>query len=450
VTIRLRLTLWYAMTLVVLFTVVGGVVWYQYSRMVRETVDQELAARAEDIGASLGKSATATPDTVDPAWRGIFGAVFTRTGSLASASQDAPQGLAVPSLGRSTLTLGPAKVAYAIETIAGPNGTTIVAGRPLAQVDSGLADLARLMLMAGLIATLAALGGGWWLAGRALHPVSVMVREVNAIETGDLLRRLDVPSADDELGRLGRTLNAMLDRVAETVRRERRFVATASHDLRTPIATLQTELELAAAYEHDPDALLASIRLAHGDAVRLSALASDLLRLAEAESSGRELLRQPVSLREIVAGLVTRFAPLAEARGVRIVVTAPDAVVRVDRVRIEQAIGNLLNNAVLESEPGSQVEVVLLAAITSDAAGGTLAVDVLDRGPGVPAELRDRLFQPFGTGPAGRDGRTGLGLATAAAAVEAHGGDIRYEDRPGGGAWFTLKVPLPVAPGLGG
>jgi len=464
VTIRLRLTIWYAVTLVVLFAVVGGVVWYQYSRIVRETVDQELAARAEDLGASLGKSATATPDTVDPAWRGIFGAVFTRNGSLASASQDVPQGLVAPRLGRATLTLGPAKVAYAIEAIAGPDGTTIVAGRPLAQVDSGLADLARLMLLAGAIATLAALGGGWWLAGRALHPVSVMVREVNAIETGDLVRRLDVPAADDELGRLGRTLNAMLDRVAETVRRERRFVATASHDLRTPIATLQAELELSATYEHDADALLASIRLAHGDAVRLSALASDLLRLAEAESSGRELLRQPVSIREIVEGLITRFEPVAEARDVRMVVSAPDVIVSVDRVRIEQAIGNLLNNAVLESEPGTEVEIVVQttpADSTSETGtgggtagtrtgtgtgtgGGILAVDVLDRGPGVPPELRDRLFQPFGAGPAGRDGRSGLGLATAAAAVEAHGGHIRYEDRPGGGAWFRLEVPLPV------
>ena len=140
-TIRLRLTIWYAVTLVVLFAVVGGVVWYQYSRIVRETVDQELAARAEDLGASLGKSATATPDTTDPAWRGIFGAVFTRNGTLAGASQDVPEGLVAPRLGRATLTLGPAKVAYAIEAIAGPDGTTIVAGRPLAQVDSGLADL---------------------------------------------------------------------------------------------------------------------------------------------------------------------------------------------------------------------------------------------------------------------------------------------------------------------
>jgi two-component system OmpR family sensor kinase len=272
-----------------------------------------------------------------------------------------------------------------------------------------------------------------------------MVREANAIETGDLVRRLEVSAADDELSRLGRTLNAMLDRVAETVRRERRFVATASHDLRTPIATLQAELELATTYEHDPEALRASIRLAHGDAVRLAALASDLLRLAEAESSGRELLREPVSIGDLVAGVVARFAPVASAREVQIVVTAPDTTARIDRIRIEQAIGNLLGNAILESAPGSQVEVIVGDSRAADTEAGTLVVDVLDRGPGVAPEVRDRLFQPFGAGPAGRDGRTGLGLATAAAAVEAHGGRIRYQDRPGGGARFTIEVPVPAA-----
>ncbi len=445
-TIRLRLTLWYAVTLVVLFTIVGTVVWTQYDRMVRETSDQELAARAEDVASSLGASATGSADTADPAWRGIFAAVFTQSGSLASASHDAPAGLARPALGRSTLRIGASWTAYAIEAIAGPNGTVIVAGRPLAQIEAGLADLARLMLFAGLIATLAGLGGGWWLAGRALHPVSVMVREANAIGTGELGHRLQVPATDDELGRLGRTLNDMLDRVAETVRRERRFVAAASHDLRTPIATLQAELELAAAHGHDPDTLLASIRMAHGDAVRLAALASDLLRLAEADASGRELLRGPVSIRDLVAGLITRYAPVAAARGVLVTVGGPDAVVRVDRVRIEQAIGNLLTNAVRESAPGTEVQVIVHATPPTAATGGTLAVDVLDRGPGVPAEIRDRLFQPFGARPAGRDGRTGLGLATAAAAVEAHGGRLRYEDRPSGGAQFSLEVPLPPDP----
>jgi len=445
-TIRLRLTLWYAVTLVVLFLIVGGVVWYQYSRMVRETSDQELAARAEDVAASLGKSAAASPDTADPAWRGIFAAVFTRAGTLVSASQDAPVGLTPPLLGRSTLRVRPDGEAYAVEVIAGPDGTTIVAGRPLGKIEAGLADLARLMLFAGLASTLAALGGGWWLAGRALHPVSVMVREANAIGTGDLGRRLQVPAADDELGRLGRTLNDMLDRVAETVRRERRFVAAASHDLRTPIATLQAELELAADHGHDPELLLAAIRMAHGDAVRLAVLASDLLRLAEADSSGRELLRQPVSILDLVAGLTTRFAPVAAAGGVKITVGGSDAVVLVDRVRIEQAIGNLLTNAVRESAPGTEVLVMVQATPPTARTGGTLVVDVLDRGPGVPADIRDRLFQPFGARPAGRDGRTGLGLATAAAAVEAHGGHLRYDERPGGGAQFRLDVPLPPEP----
>jgi two-component system, OmpR family, sensor kinase len=450
-TIRLRLGLWYAATLVVLFAVVGGIVWYQYSRMVRDTVDQELAARADDIRSSMSTSSTSGPDTTDPAWRGIFGAVFDARGMLASSSLDTPPGMTVPALGHSTMRLGPGGAAFAVVAIDGPAGSTVVAGRALAAIDGGLADLARLMLVAACLATLAALAGGWWLAGRALHPVSVMVREAHAIEMGDLGQRLRVPAADDELGRLARTLNGMLDRVAETVRRERRFVATASHDLRTPIATLQAELELASVSGNDPVALLASIRAAHGDAIRLASLAADLLHLAEADESGRALLRRPVAIREVLDGLVARFAPVAALRAVHIRVDAPDVVVVVDRVRLEQAIGNLLGNAIRESDPGLDVDIRVDAQPIRATGDTLLVVDVLDRGPGVPAELRDRLFQPFGAGPSARDTRTGLGLATVAAAVHAHGGSVRYEDRPGGGAWFRIEVPVsgaePPVPG---
>ena len=445
-TIRLRLSLWYAATLVVVFVVVGGLVWYQYSRTVRETVDQELAARAEDISSSLGKTSTASPDTTDPAWRGIFGAVFDAHDVLSNASQDTPPGITVPALGQSTLRLGPSRAAYAVVTIAGPGGSTIVAGRPLAPVDAGLADLGRVMLLAGSVATLAALAGGWWLAGRALHPVSVMVREAQAIQTGDLDRRLRVPSTDDELGRLARTLNGLLERVAETVRRERRFVVTASHDLRTPIATLQAELELASGIGQDPEALRAAIRAAQGDAIRLASLAADLLHLAEADESGRALLRQPVAIREVTDGLVARFAPVAMAQGVRISADVPDAIVMVDRVRLEQAIGNLIGNAVRESPPGAEVEVRVDLRSAGPSVTGLLTLVVLDRGPGVPIELQDRLFLPFGTGPTGRDGRMGLGLATVAAAVRAHGGTVGYSDRPGGGACFRVEIPVLAQP----
>lgn len=440
-TIRLRLTLWFAGILVLVFAIVSGLTWLQYSRMVRQTLDQELAARADDVRSSLGASATASPDTTDPAWLGIFAAVFDRHGRLRSASRDAPAGLSEPALGQRTVHLGPTSIAYAVDALAGPDGTTIVAGRPLDPVERGLRDLAWLMLSAGLLAASASFVGGWWVAGRALRPVDAMVREANAIGTGDLARRLPIPSAQDEIGRLARTLNALLERVAETVRRERRFVAVASHDLRTPLAALTMELELAASHPSDRATLLQSVRAAQADAIRLTALASDLLRLAEADASGRDLLRQDVPLKGLVETVIDRVRPLAETRDIRIALSATETAVDVDRVRLEQAIGNLLGNAIRESPDGETVEV--RASADADGAGRrTLEIDVLDRGPGVPGDLRDRLFQPFGAGPAGRDGRAGLGLATAAAATIAHGGRITYQDRPGGGAWFRIMLPV--------
>ncbi len=439
-TIRRRLTIWYAATLAVLLVVVGGVIWLQYGRTLRSTLDQEVRARAEDVRQALESSTGASPETTDPAWLGIFAAVFRSNGSLAGASHDTPAGLALPPIGARTENVGPSGAAYAIVAVAGPDGTVIVAGRPLALFDRSLADLAWLMALAGLLAVAVSVGGGWWLAGRALRPVDGMVAEANAIGMADLGRRLRVPPTEDEMSRLARTLNDLLERVSGGVRRERFFVAAASHDLRTPIAALQTELELAARHERDPDALLGSIRAAHADTVHLSSLAANLLRLAEAEPGGRELLREPVSLRELLDGVVARFAPLAAVRDVSIRVTAPAVSVIVDRLRLEQAVGNLLSNAVLESAGGSEVEVDARTEQTSRH-GLELRVEVLDRGPGVSAAIRDRLFEPFGKGSA-REGRTGLGLATAFAAARAHDGTISYQDRIGGGASFTISLPL--------
>lgn len=439
--IRLRLTLWYAATLVGLFLVGGTIIWVQYGRMLQSTTQDTLRARAEDVRLSLAVNGNGRPETTDPAWLGIFAAVFTRTGALASASRDTPAGIVPPPVGSYTMRLGPQGLSYAVEVTPGPQGMTIVAGRPMAQIDASLKDLAALMAGVGLLAGGASVVGGWRLAGRALRPVGLMVREANSIGMEDLERRLPVSPADDEVSRLARTMNSLLDRVAEGVRREHRFVMTASHELRTPIAALQTELELASTHERDPAALLAAIHAAHADTVRLAALASDLLRLAEADSAGRELLRQSVSLRELADGMVARFGPLATPRGVRVVVDAPDASVFVDRLRIEQALGNLLSNAILESGDEGEVEVRARVLAGAGKEARRLEVDVLDRGPGVPAALRDRLFMPFGSGPSGREGRTGLGLATAAAAVRAHEGRIWYRDRPGGGAWFGFVVP---------
>src|SRR2546427_178391 len=133
--------------------------------------------------------------------------------------------------------------------------------------------------------------------------------------------------------------------LAESVRRERAFISAASHDLRTPIAALRTELELAERTPDDREGLLAAVRLAHADAVRLSNLAADLLGLAEAEATGRGIVRLPVGVNQLVEGAITRVQPLAAERSTQIQFLGSVAIVNVDRVRLEQALVNLLSNA---------------------------------------------------------------------------------------------------------
>ncbi|HEY8921277.1 MAG TPA: ATP-binding protein, partial [Candidatus Limnocylindria bacterium] len=179
---------------------------------------------------------------------------------------------------------------------------------------------------------------------------------------------------------------------------------------------------------------------ARGDAARLADLAADLIELVAAEATGRPLVRTPTSVSDLADSVVRRLETLARAAEVSVAIDATDAQVSLDRVRADQAVGNLVANAIAHAPPGSTVEV--RARVESAEAGPMLEVDVLDRGPGVRLEERDLIFEPFQRGVGARGGGAGLGLATARAAAEAHGGEIGVDDRPGGGARFWIRLPV--------
>jgi len=445
VTIRRRLTLWYGAAIAATFVAFGLVIWFQYAASLRISLDETLAVQASDVRAALRVGDPASITREDPAEPGIFTAVFDASGRLVRESTGVPIGLREPPRisppeSPETQTVLLRGQTYSLLALEAGAGRTIVTGSSLAAVDRSLASLARLEVIVGLFGSLLSLAGGWWLAGRALRPVDVLTREAETIGLDDLERRLPEPRQLDELGRLARTLNAMLERVRAAVRREHALLAAVSHDLRTPIAALRAELELADDPSIDREALLASVRAAHGDTVRLGELANDLLSLAEAEAGGRELVRETIDVDALVAGPVRRLEPLAVERSITVEPHAPPTPVVVDRIRLEQALSNLLSNALRIVPAGSRVEIVAGVVHHSPR---TLEVDVLDRGPGVPPAAQTRLFVPFGARSAGEAGTggTGLGLATAAAAVRAHGGEIGYRDRPGGGAIFWFRVP---------
>ena len=435
--IRLRLTLGYAFALMAVVFAVGLLVWFQLGRDLRASLDDALQVQVSAVRDEYETDESASLAVRDPGRPGISSAIFAPDGTLLRASANAPT-FTVPPSGTSEQVVDGHQ--YALYAEAGRGGATIVAASSVAEVQRALDLLGGLLLGVGVAAGVVGLAGAWWLAGLALAPMATMTRELSSIGVADLGMRVSQTENNDEVGRLASAVNSMLGRIDEGVRRQAAFVAAASHDLRTPIAALRTELELARRGPRDSTALLSAIDAAHGDSVRLTGLANDLLALAEAEPGGRQLLRQPISARALVESCVADQAVLADRRQVNILVSAPETTVSVDRSRMEQALRNLISNALRFGPRGTTVEVS--ADVQPDHAAPSrqmLEISVADRGPGVAQKLRQSLFLPF----AARSGEehSGLGLAVAAAAVRAHGGSIEYHDREGGGALFSLSVP---------
>jgi two-component system OmpR family sensor kinase len=260
-----------------------------------------------------------------------------------------------------------------------------------------------------------------------------MRREAEAVSASRPGRRLPLPRADDEISRLGRTLNAMLGRLETALERERRFVSDASHELRTPLASLRTELELAHRRERTREELEAALRSAAEETERLSQLAEDLLVLARAQGGELPVRRERIRVDELLSDVKERFAQRAAEAG-RPLETDADGVLELsaDRLRTEQALGNLVENALRHGRGR-----ILLLARMDD---GHVELHVRDEGPGFSAEFIEHAFEPFRRADPARSGPgAGLGLAIVDVIARAHGGAARAANLDGGAdAWLEL------------
>jgi signal transduction histidine kinase len=273
----------------------------------------------------------------------------------------------------------------------------------------------------------------WILVGRALRPVESIRRQVAAISESGLDRRVPEPALGDEVGRLARTMNAMLERLQRSAERQRRFVSDASHELRSPLAAARTTLEVALTHPGSTT-LEATAAGALAEAERMERLIADLLFLARGDEGRPAAEGGPVDVDDLVRAEVARV----RSRG-RVTVDASGvAAGRVWGVagHLEQAERNLVENA--ERHARSAMSVALSHH------GPTLVLEVVDDGPGVPAEDRERIFDRFVRldEARGRDaGGAGLGLAITREIVVAHGGEVSVADAPRGGARFVVRLP---------
>jgi signal transduction histidine kinase len=427
--IRARLAVAYGLALATTIALTGVLVWLEMSGSLMQSVEETLATRAEAVLSSLenqGQTGLQESDVPEP---GVWTALLNKQGAVIDSTVGAPATLPTApgqfvSGGRRYLT----RIDHA------QDGTTVVTGADLASLQAAEAALARILLGIGLSVGSLSLVAGWLLAGRALRPIGRLIIEAEALDASDLSRRLNVPAQRDEVGRLTMTLNLMLDRMSDAVSRQRLFIAQASHELRTPLAALRAELDLA----DDDAATLAdyrvAIRDARVDAMRLGNLATELLQLAAGDES-QQLVRGRVALRDLTTSALRSIAPLAGRAQAAINVDVPDLEIVVDRTRLEQAIVNLLSNAILHSSGPASVD------LTGDVSGGFLRITVADRGPGFgDGDLR-QLFEPFQRGRNARGPGSGLGLALVAAVARAHGGSFGAMNRPDGGAVVSIWIP---------
>jgi signal transduction histidine kinase len=278
----------------------------------------------------------------------------------------------------------------------------------------------------------------WWVVGLAMRPVAELRYGAQEITAAGLAnQRLPVPGARDEIRRLAVTLNAMLDRIDAATARQRTFIGDAAHELRSPIASLRLQLEVAARLGPSED-WEQTVTDVLADVDRLDRLVADLLALARLDESVGVLRYHPVRLDDVVAEVVADFA---SAR-VPVTCTGTPVTVHGDPDGLRRVVLNLVDNAVRHAR--TAVTVSVGQDDTEAAPRGSAQVIVADDGPGIPAQDRDRVFDRFVRGDASRSrqsGGTGLGLAIVRELVRAHGGSVHLEDNYPG---LRAVVQLPV------
>jgi len=449
--LRLKMTFAFAGATAVLLGALGMFVYLRFESSLDGSLNLGLRSRADDVRALVtqadsGLRQAGGTSLASPGER--FAQIVRPNGSVLDETRSLPSRSLLSRGELSRADVGPTFIER--KTIPGAAGSSrllaipvraqdqpmvVVVGTSLRERDGALADLRTLLLLGGPVALALASLLGYGVAALSLRSVESIRRRAQHISLADAGQRLPVPPTNDELARLARTLNDMLARNEVAFQRERAFVGDASHELRSPLAILRAELEVALMGESSYEELRRAVASAAEEADRLSTLAEDLLMLAEADQGQLPLKREPIDVAESLRRLGERFTQLTRETGATVEITAaPDLQVSADALRLEQALGNLLENALRHG-----AHTVLVEA-ERDRDG--LELHVSDDGPGFPPALLDVAFERFSRGDPSRSAPgAGLGLSIVRTIARAHGGEAHVARGDGGGAHVWLSIP---------
>lgn len=465
--VRGRLTLFWVAVLATALVIVGGLIYLLLARALYNRIDDNLRAVVQIARTSLANDLAEGQDYADAARstaaelssRQQMLAIYDDRGQLlAEGGRDDDLEIALPDLATlpqdqlTLLTLREAKDEddrhrLAVQRASIPPSNArylIVVGSALESTDEELESLREVLAYVVPIGLVIAGTGGWFLARRSLAPVAAMAERARRIGVEDLSARLPVAHPRDELGRLATTFNDLLGRLEVSLLQQRQFMADASHELRTPVATTRTAAAVALQRPHrEGQEYRETLTIIEQQATRLSRIVDDMFTLARADAGTYPIRRTLMYLDEVVDEVVRAARVLAEMKHVSIESTAtPSAAFTGDEELIRRLIGNLLDNAVRYTPSQSVVRVVLTKK------SERFVLSISDAGEGIPLEIQPHIFERFFRGDSARTsaaGGAGLGLALARWIARTHGGDVKLEHSSPQGTTFVAE--LPSAPG---
>ena len=473
--IRVRLTLWYSLLLAAPLVAFSILSYAAFSRALVSGTDrfigEALEAFTRELGAerrtglSLEQAMFTTVHEVrfrelhivifDHEWRVVATAGprdetpdVVDNQSIISALQ-AP-GVVAPPARITVPARGGAQRLHAQPLVVDSQSFVVAGQYPLREAEQMMGSIRRMFGIAIPLIILVAAISGWFLAQRSLAPVTSMATYAAEISATNLHERLPV-SGGDELVRLAKVINDLLDRLQRSFEQQKRFMADASHELRTPTAIVRTEADVTLSREHRGEAeYRESVRIMRDASQRMARIVDDLFLLARADAGHLVLRASPIYLEEVVDNATRSIRHLAERNGVSIVLDdLVEAPVHGDADLLGRLLLNLLDNAIKHSPNGGTIHVRLARR------GGEYQVSVTDQGPGIPPESRNRVFERFFRADDARvrdeSGNTtgaGLGLAIARRIAEIHGGTLELVDSGPGHTEFRFILPASATPSV--
>ena len=446
--LRFRLTAWYVALFSALILCFGIFLYKVLEHDLLSRLDDTLTSQAASAATLLPDEMQEEKGDVPVAASEVVGelrgggvAIFENRRPVASRALDVPGGIDPAACARPmTIASGAFGTRVVCSRVAiGSQVFAVAAGQPLDDVAGELALVRRVLFFAAPLWILLAALGGFALATRNLSPLGTMARQASGIGERNLEQRLEIGPAARELEVLAAAFNELLARLDRSFESMRRFVADASHELRTPISVIRGEADVALSHERPVAEYRESLAIVLDESRRLSRLVDDLLNLARADAGHVRLQVQEFYFNDLLAECCRSVQALARARRISLECrSAGDISFRGDEELLRRLIVNLLDNAIRYTPEDGSVTASL------EASGPELRIQVSDTGAGIPPEAAPHLFERFYRADEARSrqaGGSGLGLAIVKWIAESHHGAVALTSRPGAGSTFTVTLP---------